>query len=86
MQVKIFFKAQAGITDDLQLLLDQLTEQGIEYILANVDEPTNSSSAEAYDILAFPAVVVIRPDGGAVQSWQHSLPQAQDIANSLGRI
>lgn len=86
MQIKIFFKAASGITDDLQLLLDQLTEQSIEYVLYNVDEKANADSAEVYDVVNFPAVVVARSDGAPVQSWQHSLPQATDITNSLGRI
>jgi hypothetical protein len=86
MQVKVFFKAAGGITDDLQLLLDQLTEQSIEYVLFNVEEKMNAESAEVYDVVNFPAVVVARDDGAPVQTWQHSLPQASDISNSLGRI
>lgn len=86
MQIKIFFKAQAGITDDLQLLLDQLTEAGMEYALFNVEEPPNAASAEVLDIVATPAVVVTRSDGAPVQTWQHSLPQVSDISATLGRL
>ena len=86
MQVTIFFKAAGGITEDLQLLLDQLTEDGIEYVLANVDEKMNADTAATYDVVNFPAVVVSRSDGAPVQTWQHSLPQASDVGNSLGRI
>lgn len=86
MQIKVFFTATGGITEELQLLLDQLTESGMEYSLFNVDEPESAASAEVLDILDTPAIVVTRADGAPVHTWQHSLPQVSQISAALGRI
>ncbi len=86
MQIKVFFKASVGITEELQLLLDQLTESGMEYSLFDVEESEAAASAEALDIVDTPAVVVTRADGAPVHIWQHSLPQASQVGMALGRI
>ncbi len=86
MQIKVFFRASNGITDELQLLLDQLTESGLEYSLFDIEEPQAAASAEALDIVDTPAVVVTRADGAPVHTWQHSLPQASQVSAALGRI
>ncbi len=86
MQIKIFFTASTGITEELQLLLDQLSEASMEYSLFNVDEPEAAASAEVLDILDTPAVVVTRADGAPVHTWQHSLPQVSQISAALGRV
>ncbi len=86
MQIKVFFTASVGITEELQLLLDQLSESGIEYSLFNTEEREAAASAEALDIVDTPAVAVTRDDGAPVHIWQHSLPQASQVSMALGRI
>ncbi len=86
MEIKVFYHASAGVNEELQLLLDQMTEANLEYSLFNVDEPDAALSAEALDIVDTPAIVVTRSDGAPVHIWQHSLPQVPNISAALGRI
>jgi hypothetical protein len=52
----------------------------------NVDSPDGSQRAVSYDVMSFPAIVLIREDGAVQQVWQGELPDYGLIAQSVGQV
>lgn len=47
----------------------------------DVDSREGSAAAALYDIMSYPAILVLREDGSVVQSWQgEALPLMDDLA------
>ena len=61
-------------------LSDRLEHEGVAYELVDADSPRGIQLAENYDIMARPAVLVVKDDGAPVQVWQgDELPPLADI-------
>lgn len=64
-----------------QDLAKRLEQEQLEVELTDADSPRGVQLAENYDILARPAVALIREDGSPVQIWQGAddLPMPADV-------
>ena len=48
----------------------------------NIDTREGMATASLYDIVQYPAILVVRPDGGIVQTWQGEvLPLMSEVAS-----
>ncbi len=63
------------------LAVSHITSQGID-----ADTPTGAGMAEAYDIMSFPSVVMMREDGVAQKVWQGNVPTNNEIHEAIGYI
>ena len=63
------------------LAISHITSQDID-----ADSPAGAGMAEAYDIMSFPAVLLMREDGVAQKVWQGTLPSNNEIHESIGFI
>jgi hypothetical protein len=63
-------------------LAKRLTDEQVEAELLDADSPRGIQLAESYDVMARPAVVLIKDDGTPMQVWQgeDSLPAPADVA------
>lgn len=70
----------------MQNLAQRLAPMQVKAELLDADTPRGIQLAEHYDILARPAVVVVRDDGSPVQVWDNleQLPSPADIAYLAG--
>ncbi len=62
----------------LDLQRELLREQVIVQ-LVNVDSKDGSTIARLYDIVRYPGILLIEPDGRLLQAWSGEVPQLQDI-------
>lgn len=54
--------------------------------LVSLDRPEGADKARLYDIVQYPAVVVVRDDGQLVKEWQgEHLPLMDEVAGNLER-
>ncbi|HSX01260.1 MAG TPA: hypothetical protein VLF67_03365 [Candidatus Saccharimonas sp.] len=65
----------------MQTLAKRLEPEQVNVELLDADSPRGIQLAEHYDILARPAVVMVRDDGSPVQVWQDpsNLPSPSEI-------
>ncbi len=70
--------AEGAATD----LVERLGREQVEAQLLDADSPHGIQLAESYDILARPAVVLIKDDGTPLQVWQgeDGLPSPSDVS------
>lgn len=60
---------------------DSARQENIEFELINVDTPRAMDMARLYDIVSYPAILVLRDDGQLVQYWSgEPLPLIQEVA------
>lgn len=52
----------------------------------DIDSPDGSQRAVSYDVMSFPALVLIREDGTVQELWQGNLPDYGLITQSIGQI
>ena len=66
----------------MQTLAERLKPLQVTAELLDADSPRGVQLAEHYDIMARPAVLVVRDDGTLVESWDdpEQLPAPPDIA------
>ena len=86
MKVYIFSKPSDEPSEELELLLAQLTERNIPFQLINPEAQQYSGLSQALGILSTPSVVVTQDDETSVHDWQHHLPSADQVEYALGKI
>lgn len=84
MKVLVFYSSEVAPSEELDLLLTQLTERQIAYQLLDVLDQNHDAERQLYDINATPAIVTCLDDGTATEVWQHHLPSVDSVAMALG--
>jgi hypothetical protein len=66
----------------MERLAKQLEESDVDVETLDADSPRGIQFTENYDVLARPAIVVVRDDGSPLQIWQEQtqFPSVQDLA------
>lgn len=59
----------------------RLEKEQVDSELLDADSPRGSAMAESYDVMARPAVILLKNDGAPLQIWQgeDGLPPASEI-------
>lgn len=59
----------------------QARQHGGKIEVANIDSREGMATASLYDIVEYPAILIVRTDGGIVRSWQGPvLPLMNEVA------
>ncbi len=59
----------------------QARQHGGKIEVANIDSREGMATASLYDIVEYPAILVVRTDGGIVRAWQGPvLPLMNEVA------
>ena len=73
-------------SDNLKNLRKNLKINNLIIEEVNIDSPDGSQRAISYDIMSFPALVLVREDGAVQDIWQGNLPDYGLINQSIGQI
>lgn len=52
----------------------------------SMDSASGAERAQIYDVINFPAVIILREDGGTQGVWQSEIPDYTQISESVGYI
>ncbi|MDF2461002.1 MAG: hypothetical protein K0S68_405 [Candidatus Saccharibacteria bacterium] len=82
MKAYILFNRNTPEERVMERLVKQLVEADVDAEMLDADSPRGIQFTENYDILARPAIVVVRDDGSPLQVWQEQtqFPSVQDLA------
>ncbi len=83
MMAYLLYNRATQAERQVQDLADRLTKEGVANELLDADSPHGIQFATDYDIMARPAVVILRDDGAQVQIWQgeETLPGVVDVSH-----
>lgn len=82
MTAYLIYNRQTPTEGQMTTLKDRLEQEKVDCELIDADSPRGIGMVEAYDLMARPAVVLMRADGTPVQTWQgdDQIPPVADIS------
>lgn len=88
MKAILFIRPQAVDIDKLKLakLKKDLRINNMTLELEDPSSAKGSDRAQIYDLLDFPALIILREDGGIQGSWQGEIPDYSQISQAAGYI
>jgi hypothetical protein len=87
MQAIMFYRPNSEHETMVTRYLRDLNRQtGHSITMVSVDTQDGVAQAELYDILRFPALVVVKDSGELIQSWQDELlPTINEVSGYLNQ-
>lgn len=85
MKALILYRPNAEFARSVEdYVRDYARHRAAEIELVSLDTPRGADMARAYDIVQYPALLVMRDDGGLLKEWQGpSLPLMNEVAGYL---
>jgi hypothetical protein len=86
VKVIVLYRPNSEHASDVESFVrdfQRLHDSGRKVELVSVNTRDGAATASLYDIMAFPAILVLADDGSVVNSWIGTLPLMDEVAGYI---
>lgn len=86
MKVLVLYRPNSERSSEVESFvrdMQRMHDPGKKLELVSIDTRDGAATASLYDILQFPAIIVLGDDGSMINSWIGSLPLMDELAGYI---